>query len=157
MGAPVCVVVDELSEVAAAQAAAPPKAAAAAPAAKPAAAAAAPPVAAPAPAPVAAPVPAPAPAKPAAAAAAPAPVAAPKAAAAAPAAPAPKAAAPAASAAAGGGEFLPFATWGQSLARAPMGVAVGKLQRDHVSAFGYSGYDAIAAPAEEKKKPAAAK
>jgi len=155
VGSPVCVVVDEQSEVAAAQAAAPPAAAAAAAkpaaaaatqAAKPAAAAAPPaapkPVAA-APAPVAAPAPAPVAAPVVAAAPKPAPAKA----------PAPAPAAPASASSTGG--YLAFERWGQSLARAPMGTAVGKLQRDYAAAFGYSGHDAIAAP-EDKKKPAPA-
>lgn len=110
-----------------------------------------------APAPAAAPKPA-APVAAAAAAPAPKPAApAPAPAAAAPkAAPAPaQAAAPAA--AASGPYIMAFESWGQGLARSPLGASIAKQQNAYASAFGYTGFDPLPQAEDEKKskeKPA---
>lgn len=142
VGSPVCIVVDEASEIAAAQAAPAPVASPTkpAPAPVPATPAATPkstaapqvpsPVKVVASAPVAAaPAPAPAPA------AKPAPVV---------------AAVSAAASSSGGGDYLAFERWGSSLARASMGAGVARAQRAYTDVFGYSGHDPLPVADEEK-------
>jgi pyruvate/2-oxoglutarate dehydrogenase complex dihydrolipoamide acyltransferase (E2) component len=140
VGSPVCIVVDEASEIAAAQAAPAPVASPAKPAPAPVPATpaatpkstAAPQVASPvkvvASAPVAA-APAPAPA------AKPAPVV---------------AAVSAAASSSGGGDYLAFERWGSSLGRASMGAGVARAQRAYTDVFGYSGHDPLPVADEEK-------
>ena len=136
VGSPVCIVVDEASEIAAAQAAPAPTASPSKPA----------------------PAPTPVPATPAAAPiAAPAPqvvspvvVVAPAPVVVAPA-PAAKPASPAVSAtSATGGEYLAFERWGLSLTRASMGAGIARAQRSYVDVFGYTGHDPLPVVDEAK-------
>jgi len=133
VGALVAITVEEKASVAAFSSYQPE--AAAAPAAAPAA------VAAPAPAPVAAPV---------AAASVAAPVAVVTAAPSA----SPVAAAPVAATAAAAGEtpFLAWESWGGSLAKSPISLALAKQQQQYARAFGYGGQDPLPLPEEKPVK-----
>ena len=136
VGSPVCIVVDEASEIAAAQAAP-------APTASPSKLAPTPVPATPAAAPTAAPAPqvvspvvivAPAPVV-----GAPAPAAKPA-----------SITAAVSATSATGGEYLAFERWGLSLTRASMGAGIARAQRSYVDVFGYTGHDPLPVVDEAK-------
>ena len=136
VGSPVCIVVDEASEIAAAQAAPAPTASPSKPAPTPVPATpAAAPTAAPAPqavSPVVIVAPAPVVVAPAPAAK-----------------PASNSAAVSATSATGG-EYLAFERWGLSLTRASMGAGIARAQRSYVDVFGYTGHDPLPVVDEAK-------
>ena len=141
VGSPVCIVVDEESEIAAAQAA-------------PAPTSTKKPSPTPVPVPAATPLSQP---KVAAPVAAPAPIAAPAAVKVTPVV-APISVTPFSSTAvstnSASGEYLAFERWGLSLTRAGMGAGIARAQRSYTDVFGYSGHDPLPVPDPEDKEKA---